>query len=122
MPAPEPVGFTDRQLDQIRALLAEQDSERREELRMISSKLDMIASSLEKSATTLSSDLHRIFESLNVVAEGSRVYLDATGQLRRDIDFAIDQIGTLIEGFKKSQKDEIMEMIGHLKRIVYKHT
>ena len=102
--------------------MAERDSIRTDELRMISDKLDLLTSTLEKSASNLSADLHKIFESLNTVAEGSRVYLDATGQLRRDIDFAVDQINSLINGFKDSQKEEFMEVVGHLRRLFFKQT
>ena len=82
----------------------------------------MVASTLTSSADSLSTELHKIFERLGGIAEGSGKYLDATGQLRRDIDFAVTQIEELLGTFHKTQKDEIMELIGHFKRIVYKCT
>lgn len=121
-PFAESVGFSDRQLDQLRALLDERDSVLRDEVRQLSGKLDLVVSILSSSADSLSSELRKIFERLEGIAEGSRTYLDATGQLRRDIDFAITQIEELLGNFHRSQKDDIMELIGHFKRLIYKST
>ena len=130
----EPASFSDRQLDQIRLLLAEQESRLRSEMRQLLVERDaelmgemrLVIDRLEtatrmfSSADSISADIHSLFDRLEKIADGSLKYTNATNQLRRDIDAAVDSIERLLGTFREKQNDEFMEAIGHLKIIVNK--
>ena len=131
----EPAGFSDRQIDQIRMLLAEHESRVKDEMRLILAerdaelmgelkqvieKLESATSRIFSSADLITVNLRSIFERLGSIADGSVRFTNATNQLRRDIDAAVDTIEHLFENFREKQRDEFMEAIGHLKGIVRK--
>ena len=104
---------------EMRQLLVERDAELMGELKLVIDRLES-ATRIFSSTDSISADLRNIFDRLERIADGSLRYTNATNQLRRDIDAAVDSVESFFKTFRESQRDEFMEAIGHLKRIVTK--